>query len=460
LDRGPAAEAGLATTNHMPAITVQLAAPIHSTFRAQQVAGMFDLPLGKLVKHELTTELPGLDETWTIGAIVGPSGCGKTTLARAAFPSAAVQSHPWPENQALLDSLDDPWGAGVPPAGQNAPTPIARPTIKELVRVLTAVGLGSVPTWLKPYRVLSGGERFRADLARAIIGARRSPGSVAGTNAGRQESGELAPPDSKPPVPCLVFDEFTSTLDRTIAKTTSAALARLLRRTGEGSLNPEPQSRNPSLRFVALSCHTDILPWLAPDWVLELKAGPSFPDASGRLVCEASRLTWGGWPPPVVNLEFRRVPQAAWAPFAPHHYLAGGLAASATCYGAFVSDRAPSVAAASCAVAFCAVVTALGWQKSKRITRLVTLPQFQGLGIASRMLAHVAQLEAARGNRVTITAGHPAIVAHCARSPSWRLLGIKKHGSTPQRLLGRTIPSSTGRAVASFEFITPRTTDH
>ena len=103
-------------------------------------------------------------------------------------------------------------------------------------------------------------------------------------------------------------------------------------------------------------------------------------------------------------------------------------------------------------LAFCAVVAALGWKKTKRITRLVVRPEFQGLGIGTRLLEAVAAIESAKGNRVTITASHPAIVGHCSHSPRWRPLGIKKNGSTRQRFAGREIRSSAGRAVAAFEW--------
>jgi hypothetical protein len=81
------------------------------------------------------------------------------------------------------------------------------------------------------------------------------------------------------------------------------------------------------------------------------------------------------------------------------------------------------------------------------------LPQFQGLGIAARLAEVVADHERSKGFRVTITASHPAIVAWCSRSPRWRYLGLKKTGSTRQRMGGRTIRCSTGRAVASFEYV-------
>jgi hypothetical protein len=33
---------------------------------------------------------------------------------------------------------------------------------------LMSVGLNAVPTWLKPFRILSNGEKFRATIARQL----------------------------------------------------------------------------------------------------------------------------------------------------------------------------------------------------------------------------------------------------------------------------------------------------
>jgi hypothetical protein len=404
----------------MPTVSVQLEIPVTATFRVAQVAGMLDVSLNHRLKHQLTAEVPGLEEPWSIGAIIGPSGSGKTTLARAAYKDALYTSRPWPRGRAIIDCLGDG-------------------PIKEITRLFTAVGLGSIPTWLKPYSVLSTGERFRADLARAILGARGS--GLGARKSKNSQPSQATPPSPEPPAPSplLVFDEFTSSLDRPLARTTSAALSRLLRRA---------DSR---LRFVAVTCHSDIIPWLAPDWVLDL-SDPTSPRLNrGRLVT------------PPLELRIERVPQAMWEHFKNQHYLAGGLAASATCYGTFCESEAPAerLSAAQLGgslalprpVAFCAVVAALGWKKMKRITRLVTLSEFQELGIASRLAEAVAEIEIARGNRVTITATHPAIVGHCANSPSWHYLGLKKTGSTRQRYQGRDIRTSQGRPVASFEFV-------
>ena len=58
----------------MPIHTIHCHTPLTGSFRVEQVAGLFDLPLDQIesrLTHSLTVELPGLDEDWTIGAIVG-----------------------------------------------------------------------------------------------------------------------------------------------------------------------------------------------------------------------------------------------------------------------------------------------------------------------------------------------------------------------------------------------------
>lgn len=385
----------------MPAIHVSLDAPLADSFRVAQVAGMFGLPSRCSLGHTLCAELPSIHEPWSIGAIVGPSGSGKTTLARAAFASARFTSDQWPTDRPLIAALET--DGNDEPARQATHSSHPTPTIKQLARVLCGVGLGSIPTWLKPAQLLSTGERFRATLARGLL-----------------QTKEL-----------LVCDEFTSALDRTLAKTTAAAVSRLTR-----------SSSQQLPRLVVLTCHDDVLPWLAPDWLLSLG------DSTARL----SRPLWNT---PQWELTVRRVPQSAWSRFAALHYLGDGLAKSATCYGAFLPAPEPTAGGEQRErlVGFCAVVSTLGWRHTKHITRLVMRPEFQGLGLGARLLKAVATITALRGNRVTITTSHPAIVDHCQRAAHWRATGIKRLGSTGQQFAERAIRSSAGRAVASFEFL-------
>ena len=202
----------------MPSTVVaDLTIPLFDSFRVRQVAGMFDVPLAEKLGRRFEAELPDDDEAWHIGLIVGPSGSGKTSLARERFGSAVHRPGEWPADRAVVDGFGD------------AP-------IKRITGLLTAVGFSSPPSWIKPYSVLSNGEKFRCDLARALAD---DGAAVAGTSI------ESAPPT-------VVFDEFTSVVDRNVAQIGSAAVAKALR---SGFVRK---------RFVAVACHYDVEAWLEP----------------------------------------------------------------------------------------------------------------------------------------------------------------------------------------------------
>ena len=65
----------------------------------------------------------------------------------------------------------------------------------------------------------------------------------------------------------------------------------------------------------------------------------------------------------------------------------------------------------------------------------------------------VAEMNRREGFRVNITASHPAVIAHCRRSPKWRAVGVKKTGSGRTERFIKNYRSSIGRAVVSFEFV-------
>ena len=80
----------------MPRVDVVVRCPLYDSFRVQQVAGMFDVPLAAEQTERFTAELPAADETWQIGLVVGPSGSGKTTIARRHWPAAYAIARAWP----------------------------------------------------------------------------------------------------------------------------------------------------------------------------------------------------------------------------------------------------------------------------------------------------------------------------------------------------------------------------
>ena len=134
----------------MPQVEATVSCPVFDSFRVQQVAGLFDVPLADRATANFAAEVPNLTEPWQIGLIVGPSGSGKTTIARAAFGDGLYDIPAWPRDRTVVDAF-------------------GKLPMRSIVGLLTAVGFGSPPAWIKPYHVLSGGERFRCDLARALV---------------------------------------------------------------------------------------------------------------------------------------------------------------------------------------------------------------------------------------------------------------------------------------------------
>lgn len=206
----------------MPSFDIVRQSPISKSYRVARVASDYDYNQEKSVEHfKGTIEIP---DEWNIGLIVGASGTGKTTIARELFSENIVTSFDW-SAPSVIDDMP-----------KNC-------SVDDITRCFYQVGFGSVPSWLKPYNVLSNGEKMRCDLARAILG-----------------NNEL-----------VVFDEFTSVVDRNVAKTVSTAIGKGIRKRGS--------------KFIAVSCHRDIIEWLQPDWVFDtdvMRPLPvSRPDLSG-----------------------------------------------------------------------------------------------------------------------------------------------------------------------------------
>jgi GNAT superfamily N-acetyltransferase len=374
-------------------ITVQC--PVFDSFRVQQVAGMFDVPLAEKATQRFAVELPELhaEPGWRIGLIVGPSGSGKTTVARRLFGSRLVEQQSWPDDRAVVDCF-----------GERS--------IREITGLLTAVGFSSPPSWIKPYSVLSGGERFRCDLARGLAGCVPADSASRTTAGGDVAGAEI-----------LAFDEFTSVVDRTVAKVGSAAVAKAIR------------SGKIVCRFVAVTCHYDVTQWLAPDWVLDMSS------------CTFQRRCLRR---PPIQLDLFRCGNRIWPLFAKHHYLSGKLNPMARCYVA-LWEGSPA--------AFCATLPVIGRRRHWRISRVVTLPDYQGIGIGMRVAEAVGDLHRSEGHRFNVTASHPALIAHCRDSPMWRAVHVSKNGSrglgTSAKRFAPSYRSSAGRAVVSFEYLGP-----
>ena len=141
-----------------------------------------------------------------IGLIVGKSGSGKTTIAKQLFEDFYITKFEYTD-KSILDDMP------------------SYCSVSDITNAFNSVGFSSPPSWLKPYSVLSNGQKMRVDLARSIL-----------------EKNEM-----------IVFDEFTSVVDRNVAKIGSFAIQKAIRKSDK--------------KFIAVGCHYDVEDWLLPDWV-------------------------------------------------------------------------------------------------------------------------------------------------------------------------------------------------
>ena len=204
----------------MPNFNIIKKISYEESFRNKNIIDNYDLSEVKF-EEEFKGNIPIENKDWQIGLIVGGSGTGKTTIAKECFNLDNFSNHNF-GNKSIIDEM---------------PKNIK---VSEITKMFNSVGLGSVICWLKPYQVLSNGEKMRVDLAYNLL-----------------SNDDL-----------IVFDEFTSVVDRTIAKTTSYAVQKNIRRTKK--------------KFIAVSCHFDIIEWLQPDWVYNTDDGSFFLKKTGR----------------------------------------------------------------------------------------------------------------------------------------------------------------------------------
>ncbi len=271
---------------------------------------------------------------WGIGLIVGGSGTGKTTLLRRLF-SDPIQPT-WDKNKSVASHFA---------------------SAADAVERFGAVGLNSVPTWTKPFHVLSNGEQFRCDLARRL-------------NSGS------------------AIDEFTSVVDRNVARAGCVAVRRYV------------DSKQLS-RVVFASCHRDIIEWLTPDWVYDTDSGEMLPRGCLQ-------------PRPPITIRVVRCGRFWWKRFAEHHYLSRDINPTSRCWIAQWND---SVVGFAASIAMpCGSV-----KNAYRGHRTIVLPEYQGLGIGVRLSDLIAAIHKAEGLRYFSRTTHPRMGQYRQAHPElWR----------------------------------------
>jgi len=343
------------------------------SFRTEKVVGMFDVPPSKKLRKEWNVEIPIEEKEWQIGLIIGASGSGKTTIAKRLFNEEAYHNgYKW-KSPSLLDDFDKDLSAN------------------DITNSLSHVGFSSPPSWLLPYSALSNGQKFRCELARCLT-----------------EKKDL-----------IVFDEFTSVVDRNVAKIGSHAVQKAIKKTNK--------------KFVAVTCHYDVEGWLQPDWIYDVSS---------------EHFTWRCQRRPKATIEIFRCHHSSWRMFKAHHYLSASLNKASTCF-ILLFDGEP--AAFTAILPFPHPTAKNIWKEH----RTVTLSDYQGFGLGNRLSDFVGEWLYKKGKKFRSVTSHPAMIGHRYRSNAW-IMDRKPSRIPPagkSAKINKPQNMSTNRLTASFLYV-------
>lgn len=335
----------------MKKFEVMLQSSVSNSFRCQRAADSLDIDTKKKSIHHLKIEAD-IESDFCIGLIVGASGSGKTTLAKNiygdnCFKSSMIQDLP------IIDQL---------------PKELS---YDECAEILSGVGLTSVPCWIRPVYTLSNGQKARAEAALAIASS-----------------------DSQ-----IVIDEWTSVVDRTVAKVMSHCIQKSARKNGR--------------KVILLSCHYDVIEWLDPDWIIDCNK-QSFIDRRSLQPDDRKRRDR-------LKFEIKEVDRSTWKYFSKYHYLSDRLPGGyIITYGIFHNSDQIGF---QC---FANYVPRRGKEPMiLHSNRTVIHPDYAGLGIGIKLINETSLLVYKKGYRVMAKFSSVPIYKAMIKQKEWKLKDIK-----------------------------------
>ena len=153
------------------------------TYRNEMAANSLDIDMNEKSIHHLSIDAE-IESPFNIGLIVGNSGSGKTTLAKKIYGDNCFEID-LDQEKSLMEHFPKEM------------------EYKDIVHALTSIGLNSVPCWIRPLKTLSNGQKARAEAVLKMC------------EKGQKEK---------------VIDEFTSVVDRTVAKIMSHSIMKYARK--------------------------------------------------------------------------------------------------------------------------------------------------------------------------------------------------------------------------------------
>ena len=298
-------------------IDFTLQSDIFNSFRCQAAANSLDIDVNKKSIHNLKINNINIPKEWNIGLIYGASGSGKTTLAKHLFGNNIFDIS-LDKNLPIIEQLPKEY------------------SYEDCANILNGIGLNSVPCWIRPIKTLSNGQKARAEAAYLMC---------------------------KNDFVCI--DEWTSVVDRTVAKAMSVCLYKFAKKHNK--------------KIILLSCHYDILEWVNPDWLIDCnKQIFELPKSDDFFFNERE------------NLEFtiKEVGRETWKYFSKYHYLSELLPGGKIyLYGIFHNENQ---------IGFQCFANYTPHKKGTKIiyhsNRTVIHPDYNGLGLGIKLINETSKL--------------------------------------------------------------------
>lgn len=361
-------------------IDVLLQSEIFKSFRCQLACNSLDIDIKKKSVHHLHIDKVSLPETWNIGLIYGSSGSGKTTLIKKYFGQDIFKAV-LDENKPIIDQL---------------PSELS---YDECAELLSGIGLNSVPCWVRPVKTLSNGQRARAEAVLLMV-----------------HNSDV-----------VFIDEWTSVVDRAVAKAMSFCLQKFARKRNK--------------KIVLLSCHQDILEWIKPDWLIDCnKQQFILPKSEDFFFTKREQI----------KFEIKKADRESWRYFSKYHYLSDKLpGGKIEIYGLFLGMNQ---------IGFQCFANYVPHRKGTKIiyhsNRTVIHPDYQGLGLGIKLINESSKVFKQETN-CTIMAKFSALPVFKAmlKQPQWKF--IKEMRTMGQMTSGGSMLRKQGfrdKGIKTFHF--------
>jgi ABC-type lipoprotein export system ATPase subunit len=351
-------------------IEVILQSPVSNNFRCKMACDALDIDIKKKSMHHLKITGVKIPESWNVALVYGASGSGKTSMIHKLFGDDIFKTV-IDEEKPIINQLPD------------------HLSYDECAAILSGIGLNSVPCWVRPVKTLSNGQRARAEAALLMT-----------------QSDDI-----------IFIDEWTSVVDRTVAKAMSHCLQKFARKHNK--------------KIVLLSCHYDVLEWLVPDWLIDCNEQKFHLRENENFFFQRREQ---------LAFTIKKIGRESWRYFSKYHYLSEKLpGGSIYLYGLFYEDKQIGF---QCFANYTPPVK--GRPRIYHSNRTVIHPDYQGLGLGIHLINESSRVFHAEFPQYKIMAKFSALPVFKAmiKQKCWkyletkRLMGKMKHGGSMERVGG------------------------